>query len=230
VVSRRVRNPRKEPCTAANFVQMKGLREARRRVVGSGCAVGGRVSDKVPGVSGLLLHLGPHERVLVMREGPGELVVEAMWSPGGSPPPRHLHPSQDEDFELRSGELVVIVGGQRRVLTAGEELHIPRGTPHSMWNASDQDAVALWRTRPCGRTPDWFATLDRLSEGGTRAPARSVLAKALAEHSDVFQLAVGPRPLRPLVGLALRVVAAPARLKRTPAAPRAAGRSSRSAR
>lgn len=50
----------------------------------------------------------------------------------------------------------------------------------------------MWRTRPGGRTAEWFATVDRLTAGGTRKPPQPAMAKALTSHSDVFVLAVGP--------------------------------------
>ena len=75
-----------------------------------------------------------------------------------------------------------------------------------MWNAGDETATALWRTRPAGRTAEWFATIDRLTAGGTRRPPLPAMAKAVTQYSDVFVLAVGPKPARPAVQLALRVV------------------------
>lgn len=159
-----------------------------------------------------LLHLNDHETLLVMREDPDELEVEGTWRPGGSSPPPHLHPAQDESFEVRSGRLTAVVGGVQHELGPGDRLQIPRGTPHRMWNAGSENAVALWRTRPAGRTADWFRTIERIGAGGTRKPPMPALAKGLVEYKDVFQLAVRPRPLRPFVYLALRALAALARL------------------
>lgn len=75
-----------------------------------------------------------------------------------------------------------------------------------MWNAGDETATALWRTRPAGSTAEWFARVDRLTAGGRRKPPLPALAKAVTQHSDVFVLAVGPKPARPAVQLALRAV------------------------
>jgi mannose-6-phosphate isomerase-like protein (cupin superfamily) len=154
-----------------------------------------------------LLHLSDHETVRVLRDTPDELEVEGTWASGGSPPPPHLHPAQDEEFEIRSGRLTAVVDGVKHELGPGYRLQIPRGTAHKMWNPGNETATAIWRTRPAGRTADWFATVDRLTEGGTRKPPTPALAKAVAAHSDVFQLAVGPSQLRPLVNLGLRAVA-----------------------
>jgi mannose-6-phosphate isomerase-like protein (cupin superfamily) len=154
-----------------------------------------------------LLHLGEHETLRIVRSTPDELEVEGTWTPGGSPPPPHLHPAQDEEFEICSGHLTAVVDGAQHDLGPGDTLQVPRGTPHKMWNTGAETATALWRTRPAGRTAEWFQTIDRLTKGGTRKPPTPAMAKAVTAHSDVFQLAVGPSQLRPLVLLGLRAVA-----------------------
>jgi hypothetical protein len=75
-----------------------------------------------------------------------------------------------------------------------------------MWNAGSETATAVWRTRPALRTADWFRTIDRLVAGGTRKPPLPSMAKALTSYSDVFRLAVGPKPARPLIYVALRLL------------------------
>jgi mannose-6-phosphate isomerase-like protein (cupin superfamily) len=158
-------------------------------------------------MTGDLLHLTRHETLRVVSETPEELEVEGTWAPGGSAPPAHLHPSQDEQFEVQSGRLTAVVAGMTHELGPGDTLEIPRGTPHRMWNAGDVAAVARWRTRPAGRTAQWFRAIDALSAGGARKPPLPAMAKAVIAYSDVFQLAIKPRPLRPFVYLGLRTVA-----------------------
>jgi mannose-6-phosphate isomerase-like protein (cupin superfamily) len=158
-----------------------------------------------------LLHLGTHETVRVLRETEDELEVEGHRTPGAAPPPPHLHPSQDEYFEVRAGSLDALIGGAKRHLAAGETLKVPRGMPHKMWNASNEDACALWRTQPPRRTADWFRTVDRLSQHGARQPPITQVAASLHEYRDVFQLAAGPRPLWPLVSAAFRLLGSVAR-------------------
>ena len=104
-----------------------------------------------------------------------------------------------------------MVDGVQRQLGPGETLQVPRGTPHKRWNAGAEIATAVWRTRRAARTAEWFRTVDRLSVGGTRKSPLPGLAKALTEYSDVFRLAIRPKPLRPIVYFALRVLAVAAR-------------------
>ena len=158
-------------------------------------------------MAGQELHLTEHETLRIIRDTPEELEVEATWDPGGKPPPAHLHPSQDEEFVVQSGRMTASDRRRRAQRSGpGDALTIPRGTPHKMWNPGSETATAIWRTRPAGRTAEWFATIDRLTAGGTRKPPLPAMAKAVTQYSDVFVLAVGPKAARPAVGLALRAV------------------------
>jgi len=60
--------------------------------------------------------LTPSESVRVVRHEPEALEVEGTWGPGGSPPPKHFHPAQDERFEVLEGTLHTRVEGQEREL------------------------------------------------------------------------------------------------------------------
>jgi mannose-6-phosphate isomerase-like protein (cupin superfamily) len=88
--------------------------------------------------------------------------------PNGSPPPKHLHPAQDERFRVLEGALRVRVDGAERELGSGEEIEIPRGAVHQMWNPGSAPARVIWETRPAGRTEQWFREL-----GGLQASGRS---------------------------------------------------------
>jgi quercetin dioxygenase-like cupin family protein len=148
------------------------------------------------------LKLTPHETLTIRRAEPELLEVEATYGAGGSPPPAHLHPAQDEHFEVLEGELRVRLDGEERMLSAGDSLDIPRLRKHQMWNPSAQEARVLWRTSPAGRTEQWFRAVDRLiRENDGKMPGPLAFGVLLEEYGDVFRLAVGPEPLmRPVVG------------------------------
>jgi mannose-6-phosphate isomerase-like protein (cupin superfamily) len=66
--------------------------------------------------------------------------VIADWSDPGTEPGRpiaglHLHRSDDEAWIVLEGTLGFQVGDERREVGAGEWILVPRGTPHSYWNA-----------------------------------------------------------------------------------------------
>jgi mannose-6-phosphate isomerase-like protein (cupin superfamily) len=149
------------------------------------------------------LKLTPDETIRIRSESPEALEVEGTWGPGGSPPPKHFHPEQDERFEALEGTLTARVDGEQRELGAGDVLEIPRGSVHQMWNAGAVPARALWVTSPAGRTADWFADLDGLLRSGrvgrNGMPGPLAFGAYLSEYRDVFRLA-GPQPvLMPLL-------------------------------
>ncbi len=152
------------------------------------------------------LKLTPGESVIVRRSEPAVLEVEGIWSPHGSPPPKHFHPHQEELFRVISGVLTARVDGIERELRQDDTLEIPPGAVHQMWNAGEVEARASWKTRPAGRTEQWFRAIDSLyreANGERGRPGALAFAAALSEFDDVFRLAVGPQPLlRPLLGAA----------------------------
>ncbi len=142
------------------------------------------------------LKLTPTESVEIRNSNPEALEVEATYGAASKPPPKHLHPAQDEHFEVLAGALRAVVGDQERTLGPGETLEIPRGTPHQMWNPGGEQARVLWQTRPRGRTEQWFTALDTLQRqgrvGANGLPGPLAFGAMLTEYSDVFRLAVGP--------------------------------------
>lgn len=139
------------------------------------------------------LKLTPHESVTIVRSEPGVLEVEAVYGASGSPPPPHLHPEQDEHFEVLEGELRVRLDGQERTVSAGETVDVPRKQKHQMWNASGAETRVRWQTKPAGRTEQWFRSVDRLvRESGGKQPGPLAFAPLLDEYRDTFRLAVGP--------------------------------------
>lgn len=68
--------------------------------------------------------------------------VIAEWRDSGGPPgppryiaPRHLHHSDDEAWYVLEGLLAVQVGDKEVEARAGAGVIVPRGTPHTYWNA-----------------------------------------------------------------------------------------------
>jgi mannose-6-phosphate isomerase-like protein (cupin superfamily) len=166
------------------------------------------------------LKLTPNESVTIRESTDAILEVEAEYAFGGSPPPKHFHPSQDERFRVLAGRLQVRVEGEERPLSVGEELEIPRGAVHQMWNPGDAPARVAWRTSPGGRTEQWFRAIDAVYRSGRVAsngmPGPLAFAVLLTEYRDVIRLAVGPGPL---VAGALRALAVLGRARGYRAAP-----------
>jgi mannose-6-phosphate isomerase-like protein (cupin superfamily) len=155
------------------------------------------------------LMLTPKESLTIVSSTPEVIAVEAKYGPAGKPPPPHLHPVQDEHFEVIAGSVRAKVGGEERMLSAGEAIDIPRGTVHQMWNPGEQPARVRWETRPAGRTEQWFRAIDalhregRVGKDGMPGPLASGVL--LSAYRDTFRLAVAPdvmlRPALAALGL-----------------------------
>jgi quercetin dioxygenase-like cupin family protein len=166
------------------------------------------------------LKITAHESIAVRRADDARLEVEVTYGPGGSAPPAHFHPAQDERFEVLAGRLHATVDGNEHVLDPGDTLSIPRGAVHSMWNPGEEPVRAIWETTPRGRTLQWFRAIDGLHrEGrvtGNGMPGPLAFGVLLSEYDDVFRLAARPRAL---VKVALRGLGVIGRLRGYSATP-----------
>ena len=62
---------------------------------------------------------------------------------GGSVPLAHVHPRQQERFEIVAGRAKVRVGRRLLRAEAGESVAVPRGTLHRLWNDGEDELHAL---------------------------------------------------------------------------------------
>jgi mannose-6-phosphate isomerase-like protein (cupin superfamily) len=139
---------------------------------------------------GDVVSLGGHERLKFTRLDEDLLEVEAEWDPGSADrrPLLHLHPGQDEHFVVHAGELTAEVGGEQRVLRAGDTLDVPRGTPHAMWNAGAEPVRATWQVRPALRTAQLWTAIDAVRRPGAATPTPEEGARLLEEYAPEFRL------------------------------------------
>lgn len=76
--------------------------------------------------------------------------------PGGGVTVSHRHADQTETYRCRSGQLVLTVDGERRVLLAGDDVTVPAGALHSLLNEGEDEVVCDVEYRPAGRNREWF--------------------------------------------------------------------------
>ena len=121
------------------------------------------------------------------------LEMEATYPAGSPEPPEHLHPQQEERFELVAGEVTVRLDGEERTLVTGDVLEIPAGTVHAMWNGGDEIARLRWETRPAMRTEEFFSALARVAAAAMSGEPQSDDAPSgealLREFRNEFRLA-----------------------------------------
>ncbi len=112
------------------------------------------------------------------------LEMEGSYGGGGEMPPEHLHPSQEERFEVLEGAVRTVIDGEARRYAAGETFEIPAGTPHQM--TGDGPARVNWQVRPAMRTAEFFERLyAAIDAGGEEVPA------VLDEFSDEIRFTTG---------------------------------------
>jgi quercetin dioxygenase-like cupin family protein len=114
---------------------------------------------------------------------PEELVMEATYSGEAGMPPPHLHPKQDERFEVLEGTMRAVVDGGERAYSAGKAFEVPAGTPHQM--AAEGPTRTRWEVRPALRTAEFF---ERLYGDGPDS-AREMGESFVTEFEAEFRLA-----------------------------------------
>lgn len=65
------------------------------------------------------------------------VVMIAEIGPRESGPPSHLHPRQQETYEVLEGEAEFILGAAKRSVKPGDRIEIPANTPHTFVNITD---------------------------------------------------------------------------------------------
>src|SRR3954454_6017597 len=127
------------------------------------------------------IRLGEHEVLRVVHEDAELLALEATYEAGGSAPPAHFHPAQDEHFEVLAGSVRCRSLEGERDLREGETIDIPRETVHQFWNPGEEPAHVRWEVRPALRTRGFFEAI-------AAAPELEDKIKVVVAHDDVFRL------------------------------------------
>ena len=127
------------------------------------------------------------EFVVTSAESTGDLhQMRVTYAPHSDLPPSHIHPTQDETFEILDGAMEFILDGIRSEHAAPAIVEVPAGTVHQLRNPTDAPATVLWSTRPALRTGEFFLALHEAA-----GDIEQVVA-VLAEYADVFCLADHP--------------------------------------
>jgi hypothetical protein len=127
------------------------------------------------------------------RETNGEAVVfETFVQPNGFVAAAHVHPKQEERFEIVAGP--------------GATLTVPAGAPHRFWNAGDDEVRFRCEVRPALQFEQLLETMFALAADGKTnkkgMPNLLRLAVIARAHFDVVRLPFPPAFVQRL-GLAL---------------------------
>lgn len=118
--------------------------------------------------------------------------VEMEWSlpPDAFAPPVHIHPTQEESYEVLGGRFEVMVDGAWSELGAGESASVPPGTDHTFRTMGEPVRVRNFH-RPGGRFDEFieeqyrFLTSDRF-KGLKRPSTAMVMSIAWRDHADLL--------------------------------------------
>jgi quercetin dioxygenase-like cupin family protein len=112
-------------------------------------------------------------RTTAEASGGSLLEFDFFLKPGGVVAADHLHPHQQERFEVISGVVRGHVDGREHTLSAGGASVVAPGVEHGWRNAGPAEAHLRVRFEPALRTEDLFETVFALGAAG-RTDARGV--------------------------------------------------------
>lgn len=81
---------------------------------------------------------------------------------GADGPPIHKHPTQEEYFKVLQGNLEVYRIDRWVQLSAGEEIHIPKDTPHTFRSRDADDCYFEYVVTPKGNFTGMLRTFEKL--------------------------------------------------------------------
>jgi quercetin dioxygenase-like cupin family protein len=127
----------------------------------------------------------------------GELLeFDLELTPEGHVPGKHVHPSQEERFEVLSGTMKFKMGRKTVIAEAGEVVTVPAGVAHKFANGSDATAHVRVQVRPALEMERLFETAVALAEEGRTTgkgmPKPLDLALFVSEFADEVQGAFPP--------------------------------------
>ena len=94
------------------------------------------------------------------------VVVEAFVEPDGAVAAAHVHPAQEERFEVLAGELEFRLGKNTIVAKAGDRILVPAGTPHKFRNVGEETAHFVCEVSPALGFEQLIETMFSLAADG----------------------------------------------------------------
>jgi quercetin dioxygenase-like cupin family protein len=134
------------------------------------------------------------------------VVVETFVEPNGAVAAAHVHPAQEERFEVLAGEVEFRLGKRKLVAKPGDRVLVPAGTPHRFRNVGEETAHFVCEVTPALGFEQLIETMFSLAEDGKvnrkGMPNPLRLAVVAKHHFGDVQLPFPPAWLQRL-GLAL---------------------------
>jgi quercetin dioxygenase-like cupin family protein len=137
----------------------------------------------------------------------GEYVLfECFVKPSGFVAAAHVHPFQQERFQIIEGAVTFKLDGQELPAGPGDVVLVPAGKKHQFWNAGEKEARFACEVRPALQFEQLIETMFSLAQAGKTnrkgMPNPLRLAVIARRHFDTVRLPFPPAGLQRL-GLAL---------------------------
>jgi quercetin dioxygenase-like cupin family protein len=117
-----------------------------------------------------LIHPVTGERIVFRkraRDTGGELLEFTLYlAPGGFIATPHVHPNQEERFEVDGAAVMIRAGRDERLYQPGEVAVVPAGVAHVWWNPSTEESATLIQLRPALDMETFFETFFGLATDG----------------------------------------------------------------
>jgi quercetin dioxygenase-like cupin family protein len=145
--------------------------------------------------------------------GGERVVVDLELAAGGKVPGVHIHPKQEEKFEVLQGTMKFRYGMKKVVAEAGETVVVPPGKVHDFANAGDTAALVRVTISPALKMEEMFKTNVALANEGkvtkSGMPKPLELALFVREFDDEVRAPFPPRfvvraVMAPLAAIAKR--------------------------
>lgn len=91
------------------------------------------------------------------------LQIDCFSPPSAAKEPEHVHPLQENRFEMISGSCHFSVAGKEQVIGPGQSINIPSNTKHRFWNTGEGEAHYIQEFRPALNIAGFFDTFFALS-------------------------------------------------------------------
>ena len=130
----------------------------------------------------------------------GELLaVDMTLAVDGHVPGAHVHPEQEERFEIRSGTMKFRMNGKTIVAGPGETVVVPPGARHKFSNGGDEEVQVRVEVRPALKMEELFEnTVALAAEGRTNRkgmPKPVHLALFVGEYEREVRAPFPPAPV-----------------------------------
>ena len=131
--------------------------------------------------------------------GGAYLAFDLTLTPDGHVPGAHVHPEQEERFEVVSGTMEFRLGRKKIVAGPGETVVVPAGKVHRFANGGDEDAHVKVEVHPALKMEDLLEdTIELAKEGKTNRkgmPKPIHLALFVREYEREVKAPFPPAPV-----------------------------------